>query len=135
MRVALIYNSDNEKLDLFVKKLFLVFERNGDELKTFKVEKGLTASNFSSYDYVLAGCPVAGIFKGKLPLVFVNYIRQCSGLERKKSIVFVIPKGIGNSKALKILMSLFEKKGSFVIDFLQIKDPEKDSELLISHLK
>jgi hypothetical protein len=81
------------------------------------------------------GCPVIGFFRGKLPSEFINYINKCSGLERKKSIVFIIPGLIGNDKTLKNLMSVLEKKGSFVIDFLQIKDPDKDSKLLISHLK
>jgi len=135
LRVALIYNGENRKLDLFIKELFSVFKRNGDELKVFKAERNSTANYFSSYDFILAGCPVISFFRGKLPSELTDYIQKCSGLERKKSIVFIIPRLIGNDKTLKNLMSLLEKKGSFVIDFLQIKDPDKDSKLLISHLK
>ena len=135
MKVAVIYNGENRKLDLFIKELFSVFKRNGDELKVFKAEKSSTANNFSSYDFILVGCPVIGFFRGKLPSKFINYINKCSGLERKKSIVFIIPGLIGNDKTLKNLMSVLEKKGSFIIDFLQIKNPDKDSKLLISHLK
>ncbi|MEA2021540.1 MAG: hypothetical protein U9N08_03615 [Candidatus Caldatribacteriota bacterium] len=135
MRVALIYNGENRKLDLFIKELFSVFKINGDELKVFKAERNSTANYFSSYDFILTGCPVISFFRGKLPSELTDYIQKCSGLERKKSIVFIIPRLIGNDKTLKNLMSLLEKKGSFVIDFLQIKDPDKDSKLLISHLK
>ena len=63
------------------------------------------------------------------------YLQRSSGMERKRAAVFIIPKFIGNEKTLKNLMSMFEKKGSFVMDFLQIKSPEKDSKLLFSHLK
>lgn len=135
MRVALIYHGENRKLDLFIGKLFTALKKNGDELEVFKAKKGTTANNFSPYNFVLAGCPVIDFFKGKVPLEFNDYIQRCSGLERKKSIVFIISKIIGNDKTLKNLMSLLEKKGSFVIDFIQIKDPDKDSRLLISHLK
>lgn len=135
MRAALIYFGENKKLDLFIKMLVNLFERSENELKVFKVERSSNADNFSSFDFILAGCPVINSFKGKVHKELDIYLQRSSGMERKKAAVFIIPKFIGNEKTLKNLMSMFEKKGSFVMDFLQIKSPEKDSKLLFSHLK
>lgn len=135
MRAALIYFGENKKLELFIKIFSNLFERSENELKVFKVERSSNADNFSSFDFILAGCPVINSFKGKVPKELDIYLQRSSGMERKKAAVFIIPKFIGNEKTLKNLMSMFEKKGSFVMDFLQIKSPEKDSTLLFSHLK
>ena len=135
LRAALIYFGENKKLDLFIKMLVNLFEKSENELKVFKVERSSNADNFSSFDFILAGCPVINSFKGKVPKELDMYLQRSSGMERKKAAVFIIPKFIGNEKTLKNLMSVLEKKGSFVIDFLQIKSPEKDSTLLFSHLK
>ena len=42
---------------------------------------------------------------------------------------------MGNGKTLKNLMSLLESKGSFIIDFRQIRDVDKDSEIGKIYLK
>jgi len=135
LRAALIYGGDDKKLELFTKKIFSAIERKGNELKVIKVGRGITAGNLSPYEFIFVGCPVLSMFKGKLPSELINYIKQCAGLERKKTIAFIIPQLIGNDKTLKNLMSLLESKGSFIVDFRQIRDIDKDSELLASRLK
>jgi hypothetical protein len=135
LRAVLIYGGENKKLELFVKKISSVIESKGNELKVIKAERGIENYNILSYELVFVGCPVLNMFKGKLPSELIDYIKRCTGLERKKTVAFIIPRLMGNDKTLKNLMSLLESKGSFVIDFKQIKDIDKDSELLTSRLK
>ncbi|MEA3453543.1 MAG: hypothetical protein U9R12_01280 [Candidatus Caldatribacteriota bacterium] len=135
MRAVLIYGGDDKKLELFAKKIFSAIERKGNELKIIKVERGITAGNLSPYEFIFVGCPVLSMFKGKLPSELIDYIKRCTGMERKKTIAFIIPQLMGNDRTLKNLMSLLESNGSFVIDFKQIKDVDKDSELLASRIK
>lgn len=135
MRAALIYSEENKKLELFVKKISSVIERKGNELKVIKAERGIVNCNLLPYEFVLVGCSVSSMFKGKLPSELIGFIKRCAGLERKKTISFIIPWFMGNDKTLKNLMSLLESKGSFIIDFKQIRDIDKDSELLASRLK
>ena len=135
MRAALIYGEDDKKLELFAKKLFSAIERKGNKLKIIKVEKGITAGNLLPYEFIFVGCSVSSLFKGKLPSELTDYIKRCNGLERKKTIAFIIPRLMGNGKTLKNLMSLLESKGSFIIDFRQIRDVDKDSEILASRIK
>jgi len=118
-----------------VKKISSVVERKGNELKVIKAERGIVNCNLLPYEFVFVGCPVSSMFKGKLPSELIDYIKRCAGLERKKTIAFIIPWFMGNDKTLKNLMSLLESKGSFIIDFKQIRDIDKDSELLASRLK
>ena len=118
-----------------MKKISSVIERKGNELKVIKAERGINAGNLLSYEFIFVGCPVLSMFKGKLPSELIDYIKRCTGLERKKTVVFIIPRLMGNDKTLKNLMSLLESKGSFIIDFKQIRDIDKDSELLASRLK
>lgn len=134
MRAALIYAGDNKKLELFVKKILSIIKRKGNELKVIKVKRGIVNCNLLPYEFVLVGCPVSSMFIGKLPSELIDSIKRCAGLERKKTIAFIIPWFMGNDKTLKNLMSLLESKGSFVIDFKQIEDIDKDSELLASRL-
>jgi hypothetical protein len=135
LRAALIYGGENKKLELFVKKISSVIERKGNELKIIKAERRTINCNLLSYKFIFIGCPVSSMFKGKLPSELIDYIKRCAGLERKKTIAFIIPWFIGNDKTLKNLMSLLESKGSFIVDFKQIRDIDKDSELLASRLK
>ena len=135
MRVALIYGGESKKLELFVKRISSVIEKKGNELKVIKAERGLVNCNLLPYEFVLVGSPVSSMFKGKLPSELIGYIKRCTGLERKKTIAFIIPWFMGNDKTLKNLMSLLESKGSFIVDFKQIRDIDKDSELLASRLK
>ncbi len=135
MRAALIYGGDDKKLELFTKKIFSAIERKGNELKVIKVGRGVTAGNLSPYEFIFVGCPVLSLFKGKLPSELIDFIKRCAGLERKKTIAFIIPWFMGNDKTLKNLMKLLESKGSFVVDFKQIKDLDKDSELFASRMK
>ncbi len=135
MRAVLIYGGENKKLELFVKKISSVIERKGNELKVIKAERGINAGNLLPYEYIFVGCPVSSMFKGRLPSELINYIKRCAGLERKKTVAFIVPRLMGNDKTLKNLMSLLESKGSFMVDFKQIRDIDKDSELLASRLK
>ena len=135
MRAALIYVGDDKELELFAKKIFSAIERKGNELKVIKIERGITTDNLVPYEFIFVGCPVSSMFKGKLPSELIDYVKRCAGLERKKTIAFIIPRLMGNDKTLKNLMSLLESKGSFIIDFKQIRDIDKDSELLASRMK
>ena len=135
MRAALIYGGDDKELELFAKKIFSAIERKGNELKVIKIERGITTDNLVPYEFIFVGCPVSSMFKGKLPSELIDYVKRCAGLERKKTIAFIIPRLMGNDKTLKNLMSLLESKGSFIIDFKQIRDIDKDSELLASRMK
>jgi len=135
LRAILIYGGDDKKLELFAKKIFSAIERKGNELKVIKIGRGITAGNFAPYEFIFVGCPVLSVFKGKLPSELVDFVKRCAGLERKKTIAFIIPQLMGNDKTLKNLMSLLESKGSFIIDFKQIRDIDKDSELLASRMK
>jgi len=135
LRAALIYGGESKKLELFVKKISSVIEKKGNELKTIKAERRIVNCNLLPYEFVFVGCPVSSMFKGKLPSELIDYIKRCAGLERKKTIAFIIPWFMGNDKTLKNLMSLLESKGSFIVDFKQIRDIDKDSELLASRLK
>lgn len=135
MKAALIYSGESEKLELFVKKMSSVIEKKGNESKVIKAERGIVNCNLLPYEFILVGCPVSSMFKGRLPSELIGYIKRCTGLERKKTIAFIIPWFMGNNKTLKNLMSLLESKGSFIIDFKQIRDIDKDSELLASRLK
>ncbi len=135
LRAILIYGGDDKKLELFAKKIFSAIERKGNELKVIKIGRGITAGNFAPYEFIFVGCPVLSVFKGKLPSELVDFVKRCAGLERKKTIAFIIPQLMGNDKTLKNLMSLLESKGSFIVDFRQIRDIDKDSELLASRLK
>jgi len=135
LRAALIYGGESKKLELFVKKIFSTIERKGNELKVIKAERGMVNCNLLSYEFIFVGCPVSSMFKGKLPSELVDYIERCAGLERKKTIAFILPWFMGNDKTLKNLMGLLESKGSFIVDFKQIRDIDKDSELLASRMK
>ena len=135
MRAALIYSGENKKLELFVKKMSSVIEKKGNESKVIKAERGIVNCNLLPYEFVLVGCAVSSMFKGRLPSELIGYIKRCTGLERKKTIAFIIPWFMGNDKTLKNLMSLLESKGSFIVDFKQIRDLDKDSELLASRMK
>ena len=135
MRAALIYGGESKKLELFVKKISSVIEKKGNELKAIRAERGTVNYSLLPYEFILVGCPVSSMFKGKLPSELIDYIKRCAGLERKKTIAFIIPWFMGNDKTLKNLMSLLESKGSFIVDFKQIRDIDKDSELLSSRLK
>ncbi|HDK27024.1 MAG TPA: hypothetical protein ENG48_08065 [Candidatus Atribacteria bacterium] len=135
MRAVLIYGGDDKRLELFAKKIFSAIERKGNELKVIKAERGRTATNLLPYEFIFVGCPVSSLFKGKLLPELTDYIKRCTGLERKKTIVFIIPRLMGNEKTLKNLMKLLESKGSFIIDFRQIRDVDKDSEILASRIK
>jgi len=135
LRAILIYGGDDKKLELFAKKIFSAIERKGNKLKVIKVGRGITADNLVPYEFIFVGCPVLSVFKGKLPSELVDFVKRCAGLERKKTIAFIIPQLMGNDKTLKNLMSLLESKGSFIIDFKQIRDIDKDSELLASRMK
>ena len=135
MRAVLIYGGDDKKLELFIKRFLSDAEKKGHELKIIKAERRGITQSLLPYNFVLVGCPVISLFKGKLPSELTDYIKRCSGLERKKTIAFIIPRIMGNDKTLKNLMSLLESKGSFIIDFRQIRDLDKDSELLASRMK
>lgn len=98
MRAALIYAGDNKKLELFVKKILSIIKRKGNELKVIKVKRGIVNCNLLPYEFVLVGCPVSSMFIGKLPSELIDSIKRCAGLERKKTIAFIIPWFMGTIK-------------------------------------
>ena len=135
MKVIFIYSGKKKIMEALIIALSSTLPAVGHELKVINAEKELGESNLLPYDFVLVGCPVVNIFKGDLPPELVNYIQRCTGLERKKSVVMVIPRLMGNEKTLKNLMKLLESKGSFVIDFREIRNVARDSALLASRIK
>ncbi len=135
MRIAFIYFGNKKILEELIAGLSSVLLSSGHELRVIKVVKEIGESNLLPYNFIFIGCPVISIFKGQLPSELVHYIHKCTGLERKKSIVLVVPRLMGNQKTLKNLMKLLESKGSLVVDFQEIKNVPRAIELLASRIK
>lgn len=135
MKVVLIYYGKEKIIEKLITALSSTIPAAGHELTVINAEKELGESNLLPYDFILVGCTVINMFKGDLPSELVNYIQRCTGLERKKSVAFVIPRLMGNEKTLKNMMKLLESKGSFIIDFREIRNIARESELLASRIK
>jgi len=108
----------------------------GHTVEEIKVENTAKTPSFYPYQLIFVGSPVFGFFGGKYSDTLAAYLQRASGLEGKKTAVFVTPKRFGVRKATRRIMSQLEKKGSFVIDFRCIRNTAEATEFgekLLSH--
>lgn len=109
-------------MEAVIQAITSSIEAMGHEVREMKAEKSARIESLFLYDLVYVGSPVLGFWGGKFSEPLASYLKKCSGLEGKKTAVFVIPKLFGVSKALKRIMKLLEEKGSIVIAFQSIKN-------------
>lgn len=105
-----------------VEVISSAIQSKGDEVKEVKAERGGGVTSLFIYDLIYVGSPVLGFWGGKFPEPLASYIKNSSGLEGKKTAVFVTPRAIGVTRTLKRIMKLLEEKGSIVIAFRTIKN-------------
>ena len=105
-----------------VEVISSAIQSKGDEVKEVKAERSGEVTSLFIYDLVYVGSPVLGFWGGKFPEPLASYIKNSSGLEGKKTVVFVTPRAIGATRTLKRIMKLLEEKGSIVIAFRTIKN-------------
>ncbi len=122
MRVIIIYSDESKSMEAIVQAMGSSIQAMGHEVQQVKAEKSARIESLFLYDLVYVGSPVLGFWGGKFSEPLASYLKKCSGLEGKKIAVFVIPKLLGVSKALKRIMKLLEEKGSIVIAFQSIKN-------------
>lgn len=122
MRAMLIYSSQSKKFDALTEIIFSTLQTGGHQVDKVKVEEADRAPVLFPYDLVFFGSPVEGFWGGKFSEELNSFIGKCSGLQGKKTVVFVYPKAIGTGKAMKRIMRRLEEKGSIVIDFRSIKN-------------
>lgn len=121
MKVMIIYSSETKSMEAVARAISSSTQAMGHEVRQVKAEKSTQAESLFAYDLVYVGSPVLGSWGGKFSPSLASYLNRCSGLEGKKVAVFVIPKLLGVSKALKRIMKLLEEKGSIVVAFQSIK--------------
>lgn len=109
-------------MQAIVKAISSAIQSKGDEVKEVKAERGGGVTSLFIYDLVYVGSSVLGFWGGKIPESLASYIKNSSGLEGKKTAVFVTPRAIGAGRTLKKIMKLLEGKGSIVIAFRTIKN-------------
>ena len=123
MRALIVYSGQSRRIQAIVEAISSVIQSKGDEVKEVKAERGSGATtSLFIYDLVYVGSPVLGFWGGKFPEPLASYIKNSSGLEGKKTVVFVTPRVIGVTRTLKRIMKLLEEKGSIVIAFRTIKN-------------
>jgi len=122
LRVIIIYSGESKSMEAIVQAMGSSIQAMGHEVQQVKAEKSARIESLFLYDLVYVGSPVLGFWGGKFSEPLASYLKKCSGLEGKKIAVFVIPKLLGVSKALKRIMKLLEEKGSIVIAFQSIKN-------------
>lgn len=122
MRIILCYSSNSKKFDRIAEEIFSTLQSKGHQTEMVKVEQSNRIPSFFPYDLVFVGSPVQGLWGGKFSEELDSFIGKCTGLQGKKSVVFVYPKPIRTGKAMKRVMNRLEQKGSIVIDFRSIKN-------------
>ena len=122
MRIMLIYSSRSKKFDRIAGAIFATLQNQGHQIQKVKTEESTRTPSLYQYDLIFVGSPVEGFWGGKFSDNLDSFIKKCSGLEGKKSAVFVYPKAIGTGKAMKRIMHRLEEKGSIVIDFRSVKN-------------
>lgn len=122
MRVLIVYSGPSKRMQAIVKAISSAIQSKGDEVKEVKAERGGGVMSLFIYDLIYVGSPVLGFWGGKFPEPLASYIKNLSGLEGKKTAVFVTPRVIGVTRTLKRIMKLLEEKGSIVIAFRTIKN-------------
>lgn len=122
MRALIVYSGQSRRMQAIIKAISSTIQNKGDEVKEVKAERGGEVTSLFIYDLVYIGSPVLGFWGGKFPEPLASYIKNSSGLEGKKTVVFVTPRAIGATRTLKRIMKLLEEKGSIVIAFRTIKN-------------
>ena len=122
LRVAIVYPPKSRKMEAIVEAISSSSKEAGHQVQQIRAVRGIGIKSLFPYDLVYVGSPVMGLWGGKFSEEIASFIRECSGLEGKKVAVFVIPKMLGVSKAIKRLMALLEKQGSIIIDFRRIRN-------------
>jgi len=121
VRIMLIYASQSKKFDNLATTIFSKLQAGGHQVEKIKVEEVDRVPTLFPYDLVFFGSPVEGFWGGRFSEQLNSFIGKCTGLQGKKSVVFVYPKTFGTGKAMKRIMHKLEEKGSIVIDFRSIK--------------
>ncbi|MCK4418964.1 hypothetical protein KAV79_04085 [Candidatus Aerophobetes bacterium] len=122
MRALIIYSGQSKRMKAIVEVISSAIQSKGDEVKEVKAERSGEVTSLFIYDLVYVGSPVLGFWGGKFPEPLASYIKNSSGLEGKKTAVFVTPRVIGVTRTLRRIMKLLEGKGSIVIAFRTIKN-------------
>ncbi len=117
----MIYAGQSKKFDTLTETVFATLQAKGHQVEKIKAERGIRVPSLFAYDLVFVGSPVEGFWGGKFSEELSDIIGRCTGLEGKKSVVYVYPKTFGTGKAMKRIMKHLEQKGSIVIDFRSIK--------------
>ena len=137
MRVLILYGGEGGRIGAMTKVISSTIRSRGHEVDEARVESSRRITSFFVYDVVYVGSQVVGMWGGKLSSTLASYLRDCSGLEGKKAVVFVTPKLFGTGKAIKKIMNFLEEKGGIVVDFASLRKPSEAEDLAkkISHLE
>lgn len=120
-----------------IKVISSTIRSRGHQVDEVRVENSSRTPSLFIYDLVYVGTKVTGTWGGKFSSSLASYLRDCTGLEGKKAVVFVTPKLFGTGKAIKRIMNLLEEKGGIVIDFGSLRKLSEAEDLAkkISHLE
>lgn len=121
MRALIIYSGSTARMKAIVQAISSAIRKGGNDVEEVIAEQSGGISSLYVYDLVYIGSPVLGSWGGKFPQSLASYIKKCSGLEGKKTAVFVTPRIIGTTRTLKRIMKTLEEKGSIVMAFRTIK--------------
>ncbi|TET29826.1 hypothetical protein E3J68_01305 [Candidatus Aerophobetes bacterium] len=137
MRVLILYGGEGGRIGEVTKVISSTIQSRGHEVDEVRVENSSRITSFFVYELVYVGSQVMGTWGGKFSSTLASYLRDCSGLEGKKAVVFVTPKLFKAGKAIKRIMNLLEEKGAIVVDFASLRKPSEAEDLAkkISHLE
>ncbi len=121
MRALLIYSGSTARMKAIVQAISSAIRKGGNDVDQVKVGQGESITSLYIYDLVYIGSPVLGFWGGKFPESLASHIKSCSGLEGKKTAVFVTPRIIGTTRTLRRIMKVLEEKGSIVMAFRTTK--------------
>ena len=137
MRVLILYGGEGGRIEEVTKVISSTIRSRGHEVDEVRAENSSRITSFFIYDLVYVGSQVTGIWGGKFSSTLASYLRDYSGLEGKRAVVFVTPKLLKAGKAIKKIMNLLEEKGAIVVDFASLRKPSEAEDLAkkISHLE
>lgn len=137
MRVLILYGGEGGRIGAMTKVISSTIRSRGHEVDEARVESSRRIISLFIYELVYVGSQVVGMWGGKFSSTLASYLRDCSGLEGKKAVVFVTTKLFGTGKAIKKIMNLLEEKGAIVVDFASLRKPSEAEDLAkkISHLE
>ncbi len=134
MKVAVVFSPKHKKLEGFAKILGQSLEKGGHHVDYVLIEKSDRPVSMNRYDYVYLGSVPEGTFGGKVPVEVSEFIKQCRGIQKPKSVAFMTKGLMFNTKGLRRLMETLENAGSLVMDF-QLIVSNADAERLAQRLK